>query len=290
MALGYEGYVQIGGVYALGTGTAVPRVRQRLDSQSAYGGREVTPVASIGIGAPHDYDWTEYNGSLNFEVTSDIFNLLSGWVYSRNDSKGIVFSSRKGNVQSFSESYFSSITVTASEGSFVDGTLDIVAMSQSYAYGDSTVSGYFNNKQGVGLLCSGSGFPTPLNVPRGCNPIPYWNTKVTLGGQVMDCTTWTMTFSQDIVKIFACNNAVSAQPPAYLGVSPMTVTLSGSWMWLQNNKPSSFPPDVISSANVDVAGSVFNFGSGELQSISDNVQTGDSTTPVEFEYSMYALA
>ena len=291
MALGYEGYVKIGDKYALGTGTAVPRVRNRLDSSGGYGGQVSSPIGEIGIGSPRTYDWDTYDGSLSFEVTKDIFLLVKSWILARDTEKTILFSSRKDNEQSFDEAYWNSISISASDGSLVEGSLGFVALDRTnYAYGATGPNGFIDNKLGAELLCPlADGMPSPLNVGSlNLNPVPSWYTKITLGSKAYDFVSWTLDFSQDVVKFFACNNTVGPQGPAYMGVGPMTAVLSGAFMF------ADFPVDSIGSgsgliAKVDVADSSMTFNKLELNTNSDDIQSLDSTVPVSIEYNIYEL-
>lgn len=291
MALGYEGYVKLDTKYALGTGTAVPRARARLDSQGAYGGQISTPVNEIGVGAPHTYDWEVYDGSINFEITKDIFTVLKAWVLARDAQRDIFFSTRMTNAQEYTDTFWNSISISAGEGAALDGSVGFVAVQQAgYVYGAQGIQGYFNNKQGAGLLCPlATGMPPPLNKDKGYNPIPSWNSKVTLGGQVFDFVSWTLDFSQDVVKFFGCNKAAGPQMPVYMGVGPMTATLSGAWMWIDLAQPGTYPADTLASAVVSVADTSMTFHNLQLQTSSDDVQSPDSTTPVQIEYAIYEL-
>ena len=154
MALGYEGYVKLHDKYALGTGTAVPRVRSLLESQSGFAGVVSSPVAQIGVGSPHTYDWEVYDGSLSFEITKDIFQVLKAWVLDREGQRTVLFSTRMSNVQQYVDTFWNSISISASEGAALDGSVGFVAVEQdNYAFGFQGLQGYFDNKQGAGLLC-----------------------------------------------------------------------------------------------------------------------------------------
>jgi hypothetical protein len=292
MALGYEGYVKIGDKYALGTGTAVPRARTRLTSQGAYGGEINTPVDEIGLWGPRVYDWEVFDGSVDFEITKDMFSLLKAWVLDRDSQKDILFSTRKDNEQKFVDTFWNSISISATEGSLMDGSLGFVAMDRdTYSYGAQGIDSYPGNVTGKGLLCTlATGMPSPLNVSgENYNPIPSWYSKITLGVEVYDFLTWTLNFSQDVVKFFACTGVQGPQAPMYVGVGPMAVTFSGSWMWLDKDAQTSFPADDVTDLKVEVADTSISFKNLELQSISDDVQSIDSTTPVQMEYAIYEL-
>jgi hypothetical protein len=290
--LGYEGYVKIGSVYALGTGTSVPRARTRIDSQGAYGGQQKTPVASIGIGAPRVYGWPTFDGSINFEITKDIFAVLKAWIYDRDGQKDILFSTRKDNEQKYVDTFWNSISISAPEGGLLDGSLGFVAIDQdTYAYGTQGMQGYTENEAGEGLLCPlATGMPPPLNASgNNCNPIPFWNSKVLFGTDALDLLSWSLDFSQDVVKFQACNYTIGPQAPAYVGVGPMTVSLSVAWMWITSNAPATYPGDSVAAATVQIADTSIGLKKLELQTSSDDVQSSDSTTPVQLEYAVYEL-
>jgi len=292
MALGYEGFIELDSKYALGIGTAVPRARARLDSQGAYGGQVSTPVAEIGVRAPHTYDWEVYDGSINFEITKDIFSVLKAWVLDRDGQRDILFSTRKTNQQKYVDTFWNSISISANEGAVLDGSVGFVAVQQdTYAYGTQGLQGYINNKQGAGLLCPlATGMPAPLNhLQTNYSPIPAWFSKVTLGGQVFDFISWTLEFSQDVVKFFGCNKTVGPQMPVYMGVGPMTATFSGAWMWIDPAMPATYPADVLATAVLNVADTSMSFKNLQLQTSSDDVQSSDSTTPVQIEYAIFEL-
>ena len=292
MALGYEGYVKLGSIYALGTGTAVPRSRILITSGGAYG-QNVIGVNTIGIGAPRTPDWDVYDGSISFEITKDIFLAAKNAVLNRSTNLAIQFSTRKDNLQSFTDAYWNSISISASEGGLLDGSLGFVAMDRaSYLYGMQGLQGYYDNKAGAGLLCPlAAGMPAPLNsLNTNYNPFPSWFSKVTLGGSVYDFLSWTLDFSQEVVKFFGCTNAAGPQAPLYVGVGPMTVTLSGAFMWLDPAMPAAFPADNIATAKVDVSDVSMSFAKLELNTSSDDVQAPDSTVPVNVEYSIYELS
>ena len=291
--LGYEGYIKVGGVYALGTGTAVPRARTRIDSQGAYGGQQKTPVASIGIGAPRVYGWPTFDGSINFEITKDIFAVLKAWIYDRESQKDILFSTRKDNKQEYVDTFWNSISISASEGGLLDGSLGFVAIDQSsYAYGVKGTPGYIGNATGAGLLCPlATGMPAPLNPSsNNYNPIPYWYSKILFGAETLDFISWSLDFSQDVVKFKVCNHTAGPQAPAYVGVGPMTISLSGEWMWINDSQPSTYPGDSVAAATVQIADTSIGLKQLELQTSSDDVQSPDSTTPVQLGYNVYELA
>ena len=284
MALGYEGYIMLDGKYALGTGTSVPRTFTRIDSQSGYGG-QINGGVNMGIGAPRAYDWGTNDGSVDFEMTEEMWrDVLKPWLAVRQTSKELYFSSRDGNVQQY-DAFWSSISVSASEQSPVTGSVGFTAIERAaYSFGSTGWAGFMGNQGGVGLLCLlGTTFPTPLyEAPANVKPIPWWNTQVNLGGP-KDFINWTLELSQDVVKIFACMKSSAPVEPQYLAVGPMTVTFSGSYMFTGETA------DVV-NGSVKIASQTFTMTQMELQSVSDDVQTGDALVPLTAEYAVYGIS
>jgi hypothetical protein len=303
MALGYEGYVKLDGKYALGTGTSVPRARVRMESSSGYGGQKSAPVAEIGIGTPRTYDWETHDGSLSFELNQEMWKeVLNPWVFDRQVQKEVYFTSRFGNVQKYTNAFWNSISVSATEQAVVDGSLGFVAIERTqYAFGTQGFAGYTDNKTGQSatpgtqptVLCPSGTFPEPLNGQvagrSNINPIPWWNTKVLdASGAKVEFVNWTLDFSQDIGKFFACTDVVSlADPgpkePDYLAAGPMTVTFSGAYMF------KDALGDDLTLLTLNIDDQVFKLKSLELQSVSDDVQTGDVMVPLTVEYAVYDI-
>ena len=279
--LGYEGYIQIGGSTVLGTGSSVPRARPRIDSSSGYGGK-INGVSDAGIGAPHNYDWEQHDGSLNFEVTTGVLTTLKEWILDRQVGKSVYLISRLGNIQHYEEAFWNTISVSASDGSAVEGSVGFTAIVRdSYAYGTAGVTGYTGNSAGVAPV-------NPLNPAAGnVNPVPFWNTEVTLTGGTTDFITWSLDLSQEVVKFFGCSgNNPTVQEPKYLAVGPMTATFTGTYIL------TAPPADSIATGTIDIGASVpwITMARMELQNISDDVQSGDTLVPLNVEYAIYGLS
>jgi len=300
VALGYEGYVQIGLTVALGTGTSVPRARSRIESSSGYGGKIVGSPAGVqmGVGAPRAYDWTIYDGSVDMELNRLIWvNELNPWVFDRQNPRDIIFATRKDGEQNFNQTAFwNSINISASEGSAVTASVSFVALNMTtYTFGVQGTEGYIENKDGFGMFCPPwSNIPLPLNKADGgrknINPIPYWNTKVKFPdtSTPIDFTNWTLDFSQDVVKFFTCQDEGSstdpgALEPAYLAVGPMTVTFNGSYM-LKDRLG-----DNIDELDIVLGDQTFKLKKLENTTVSDDLQTGDALVPLTVEYAVYNI-
>ena len=288
MALGYEGHVKLGSTYVLGTGTSVPRNRNKVEASSAYGGRINAPSSEIGIGLPRAYDWEIWDGSINFDITQDIFtDELKSWPFDRQSAKEVFFAPRGAGEQQFLNSFFTSISLSASDGGLCEGSLSFVALERdSYVYGDK----YIDNDEGEGLLCPSGTFPPPLNPSPDFNqnPVPFWNTRVTLEGAEYEFITWSLEFSQEVVKFFACENSATPAEPRYLAVGPMTINLTGSYMADFLATPE-FPGDSLTDAIIYIGDDGFKLTDLEATTESDDVQTAETLVPLNIDYTAYGI-
>jgi len=292
MAVGYEGYVslKVNAIedVALGNGGGVPRARQILESSSGYGGKISTPVAQMGIGLPHNYDWEMFDGSMDLDLHEDFLtNQIKPWIFDRQSAAEVYFQTREGNVQSFLKSYWNNINISAAEGGAVSSSISFVSMQRdSYTRGGD----YINNKVAANPMCATTTevYPDPLNVgAANLVPIPYWKTYVEINTTLVDMTTWTLDFSQEVVKFFGCFNNSTVQEPKYVAVGPMTVSFSGDYMFVDTATFNS--PNTLSTLYVTIGGEQIKLEDLELQTDSDLLQGQDAIVPVSLEYAAYTL-
>ena len=293
MGLGYEGWIKVDDKYALGTGTSFPRTRPRLDSASGYGGDKEGPSATMGVGLPYNFDYDQFEGSLNFDVSTTFYqSVVLDWLFKRQTAKPVKFSTRVQNVQYFENCFWSSIGISASEGGQVEGSLGFYAIERdAYTYGQEYPTDKEGNADGstrAPVCPMGTGFPPQLNPSSGfnLNPVPYWNTDVLVTGITdAEFLNWNMDFSQDVVRFFVCESNTSAQPPKYLAVGPLTATFSGSYM-LQGG----FLGDTITQIEILVGGVSLKLRRLEANTEADDVQSPDALVPLTVEYTAYELA
>jgi hypothetical protein len=239
MALGYEGIAYLsdsGGTYHsfLCTGGSIPVQRNLLESQSAYGGVIASPTSEIAIGYPHTYDEQVWEGSFNFDLTSDLLtNVLKTWLFARQSARKLKYYGTVHELRQFDNCFWNSISFSASDGSIVNGSVGLVALNlDANSHGDLDL--YESNKEGYITpteLASGGVIPA-LNPSSGnVNPIPFWKTQCegeSSGTQTYDFVSWNLTFNQDVVKLFGCEYNADPQAPMYLAVGPMSIVLEGS--------------------------------------------------------------
>ncbi len=292
MALGYEGYVtlKVGAIedVALGNGGGVPRSRQRLESSSGYGGTIKSPVASMGIGLPHNYDWDVYDGNMDIDVHEDFLtNQIKAWIFDRQLGAQAFFQTREGNAQTFLKCYWNNINLSAGEGGFLTSSISFVAMQR-----DAYIRGgdYIANKVGSNPVCATTTevFPTPLNPnDANLNPIPYWNTKVDINAATVEMTNWSLDCSQEVVKFFGCFNNSTVQEPKYVAVGPMSITFTGDYMFVDTAAFSS--PDSLTSLYITMGTEQIKLEDLELTTDADSLQGQDAIVPVSLEYAAYTL-
>jgi hypothetical protein len=293
MALGYEGWakLKVGTTeeLVLCTGASVPRARQLLESSSGYGGQIKTPVNEMGLGLPHNYDWVVWDGSINFEVHQDLLtNQLKPWIFDRQKAAEVTLKTRESNAQSFLKCYWNNISLTADEGSAVTGSLGFVSLDRdSYTVGGD----YIANKEGDELLCNpGSlNIPMPLQMDYARAPVPFWFSTVNIDGREVEFVTWTLDYSQEVVKFFKCEANAAVQAPAYIAVGPMTVTFTGSYLiYATTPSPWTFP-DTLSTLTVTIADEEMKMEDLESRTTTDAVQAPQALTPIDVEYAAYTL-
>lgn len=291
MALGYEGYVSIQvdsrEDVVLGVGGGVPESRQRIESSSGYGGQIKTPVAEMAIGQPRNYDWTVWDGSVDFEVTEDILeHQIIPWIFDRQKGASISISTRSDNVQEFSSVYWNQISLTASESSPVSGSVGFVSVDRdTYTRGGD----YIGNKQGaIGMCASPPPYlPESLNSNLNAVPVPYWNSYVEINGTFIPMVSWTIELRQEVSKFFTCENNYSPVAPVRIGVGPMAITFRGDYMF--TSADGFVSPDDLTSLYLTIGSQQIKLEDLELQTDEDLLKPPTDMTLVSLEYDAYKL-
>ena len=297
MGLGYEGWVQVVGEYALGTGVSVPRARPRLESSAGYGGELNIENGKAGIGLPYNYDYAINDGSVSFELDySFLSEVILSWMADRQASATIRFSSRYSNVQHHDLSFWTNISINSPSDSVVDGQISFVSLNRdSYDYGEVDLdteiadSKMGNSPSGTGTaLCPVGDFPSQLNPKLYKNkaPIPGWATQILVGTTAVDFITWSLSFSQEVVKFFTCESSLLPIAPKYLAVGPMSVVFSGSYI-SSELLLDSIPELTILIGPPDEEPIEITLERLEKNTEQDDLQTGESLTTVDVEYSVY---
>jgi hypothetical protein len=308
MSMGYEGYalLNVDGTedLALCTGASVPRSRVRMESSAAYGGQINTPVPEIAIGSPETYDWDAYDGSMDVEVTQDFFdNQIKAWIFDRQKAAIVTLQSRAGNVQTFNNCYWNNISLSASDGGFVTASIGFVAMERdAYTIGGDYLEnnpGPNGSARGNEFLCTPQSFgvPDPLNPSSDSNliPIPYWNTKIEIDGSLIEFVTWTIDFSQEVVKFFSCENNANPVEPRFVAVGQMTAKISGDFIFLEDPTATFSIPDTLTTLDLILGAdattpSELKFENLELETATDALQSPESLVPIALEYAAYTIA
>jgi hypothetical protein len=283
MAIGYEGYAKLNNVLFLCTGASIPRTRNRLDSASGYAGQWAT-----GIGSPHDFDYDTFDGSISFDLTQDLFAEIRSWLNpgsGRYTSRGIQVVPRKGSSSSFDECYWTSISLTASESSLVSGSVNFIGISGPDVY--SPNDDYIGNRTGLtsgSELLSGASIPS-LNKSGNLDPVPYWKTQVVGGwatSGIVKPRTWTITFNQDVQRLYTCRANATSQATAYVGIGPITAELQVEFVLVGG---SITVAKDISGVSIDIAGTSIGLGALQLTTSTDDVQT--DVVPLNLTYDIY---
>lgn len=292
MAIGYEGYAALNGEIFLATASSAPKVRNKIESTSGYAANTASVSGgNIGVGFPHAYDFVSYDGSLSYEANEAILaDQIKSWLFSRSTSREIAYQPRQGGaVQVLPETYWTTISIETSAQSAVTGTIDYVSwikqgggpdyntVTDNYiANRDGAVSSFFTELELGGNLQALGG-----NVA----PIPYWRTSLSgfTGTGLVQPLSWTVSFSQDVNKVFLC--AVNENPvaPPILTIGPMRGTLTVELMVVDGSYTAS--ESIAASIGVGLTG--IGLGTCQQVNFADDLKDKNSNTSINLEFDVY---
>ncbi len=313
MSVGYEGFaifdtdISGNGTTFLCTSASVPNQRQRIDSSAGIKG-DITTLATDAtsqIGLPHYYDWSSNDGSFGFEATANIIQGLKDWIFGRSASKRMGFSPA-GYPQSwqlFPDCFWTSISFSATEGSAITGSFDFTCVAETVTrtYGNN----YLNNRLGTIETNFGSLTPAILQNevlgalnPSGEQkiPIPYY--KGTLSSEnllgpdlarIAEPISWTITFTQEIQKQFACTASTdfyTAKAPIGITIGPMNIEFQVELYLL--NSSYTIPQDPL-TLTLTIDDIVFLLQQMELQQSNQEISGQGNVTNLSLSYSVYGL-
>jgi len=310
MALGYEGWLKLDPeVMCLATGTAISRSSNRIESMSGFGGQKNTTDTnsqSMGISYPRTYDYPIYDGSFDLEMNLAVRDLIfDTYILQPQNSFTLDYSTRSNTQITMDENYWNSISIQASEGSFVTCSLGFVGLSHDVLNGgtDSFCDNQFGQGYAAGIFKVDQ--TNPLNpCSDNLNPIPFWiappkltySSNPDVNGIADKCTDWNMDFSRNVVKFFSCENVTKsvtpkvvdneAPAPKFIASGPMSITFNFTEMvgLSQATIQSQLRPDD-DFTSVDILGRRFN--DLELNSRDDNIVSQESLAIISYSYNVY---
>jgi len=200
MSIGYMGYVKLGGVMTLATNASVNEVVAPIYSNAVHG-------AGWMDAGPAFYadDVIRYEGSIDFELVTDIMTFLKGWITTgRANSKTIIISPDGSTIYTFTAgaltgAWNSSANFSTSEGSMATCSCGVLGLGRTEGAG----TGYIANSAGANL------YPA-------YKPIPYWQTEVSVvggtgGGDPFSgsvAVDWSVDVSQNPVVVYGCTGTM----------------------------------------------------------------------------------
>lgn len=319
MALGYEGIARMevqvaplpGDTVFLCTGAAVPRSTNRIDSSAGYGGligdAGGGDYSEMGVGAPYEFDWEIFDGSIDFDLHKDLWEeQVNPWIFNRQTEAKIKINPRFGDLQQFDQCFWNSISLNASDGALVSGSIGFVAVernSYSYAQADyvDDVRGYIDSSGSGGLNIYPAEMPTPLQGDLCTSgefgtPVPHWVTRLFMsnvpagGSDFVDFTTWGLTLNQEVVKFFICEGNVDPQEPKFLAVGPMTADFNCEYIYVGGTAQFD-APDTIDQADIHLFGTSASLRMSrmKLDSVSEDIPGQEGPVPVAAAYRVYEL-
>jgi len=298
MALGYEGLVSINTTPILCTSFSAPQSRVKMESNSAYKGTMETEM-DPGLFYPRTYDYPLVDGSLSFELSEDSLSLLIGFIEARGDSFAVASINRMGAAINMNECYWNSISFSISEGQIVVVNLDFIAKQMNtYTIGGSdSTNNYADNRLGVsdeypsateilGLPI----LPTTLAADLNINPYPWWKFTVYNGENITKYLTWSLSFSQDIVRHFLCKADTDVYAPSIFSIGPLSVNFKFDILPDYNISPFATVENPIAALEVRIDGvEAFTLEDLELQRTVDDIQSFDSLSVVSLSYDVYQI-
>jgi hypothetical protein len=108
-------------------------------------------------------------------------------------------------------------------------------------------------------------------------------------------TTWSLDYSQEIVKFFGCTHTSGAphtvaQEPLFIAAGPMSVIFTGSFILDFDTTPTGYFGDNLDELIIHVGSETLTIKRLEVTSESDDVQSGESLVPLTVEYAGYEIA
>lgn len=266
--LGYLGLAQITGTTFLFTGGGLNKTRNRMDSGAAFGGQTAT-AGTVGMGVPHQYDYPQYDGSLDFELetSSTLLSLFQTWITQRNQSRAIIIKPNNASTNSF-DGYWTSLAFNGAVASLVTGSVGLTALTATMAAGDT----YPIPPSAGGIV---------NNVIFNQKPVAYWQSRVRIGGADVDALSWGLNFSQDVVKVFTCQAENTPQEPKYVAVGP----LNGDFQ-CEVLQTEAIPDDIATPA-LTIVTRTFTFTDAELNSTGQSLKSGSDILSFPMQYQLY---
>lgn len=180
-----------------------------LESSGGYGGN--INGSDIGVSGPLILDVGETSLSMGIEPSRAQLFYLINWLKSRDSSKSVTINTGTVGIIHYGECFLNSMTIACAENSLV--TMDFNMMVQKAPFFDGTLGGIAGK--------------TSVGVPI-VDQVPYWNTAIQ-GLPNNDLLSWSLTFSQNMVKKYECGGGSSNNNPPlpkYVFLGPLTIDLT----------------------------------------------------------------
>lgn len=239
MSVGYEGLVLFdtddsltGGTPLLCTSFSAPLQRTKIESESLIGGRTL-PLDNFNatpfVGRPHVYDWPDSSGSMSFDITEDVAQVMKDWIIRRRREPvtiAMLNNSLSGSI--LENCFWTSVEFSSGEGTSVSCSVNFLALERTDTMGND----YLANR--LGLISTGTGNfnltymeTTALNPGAlNKNPVPFWRSKAEsaqlLAGNA-EITDWNLSFNQVVERYFSCQSSLNPQIPFTVGIGQVTI-------------------------------------------------------------------
>lgn len=236
MGMGYQGYVKfdpLGSKYViLTTGASVNLVLEPIYSSSVWGAGWYNAAET----AHYADNAIRYEGNIDFELQTNVWDLMEEWIVSKRAySKSVEISPDGSRKHSYIASgsydltgmWNTSANFSTSQDSFVTVSAGGVALSRSEAA--TSTPKYIDQKKGeIVSVPADFNATNPLNPSAAnVNPIPYWKTQAKLlksGADPqsnLETVEWSVDVTQNHVVLYTANGN---RLPTALLQGPMSAT------------------------------------------------------------------
>lgn len=287
---GYETWVTLNGIFIPCQSADTDLDRARIDSSGIYGGS--LAGTNSPIGQVHYYDWPNVTANFSAEASEDVLALTKSMILNRNTPLEVIINDGLSGMQKIERAWWNQISVQTSEDSLVGVSMSFSAIERE-RFDVNEFSAYWLNQDGsYANDCANFS-----DISRfGYFPIPFWNTKISEFEYVKN---WNVTITQDVLRFLGCMNYSGSEPksPFALGVGIMNGTLSFSTFDNNTAQITAMPTKYSGSSlnsrqplSLMIAGNTFLNLEGELNKISDPLNSTSAISEISYEYQIYGIS
>jgi len=257
MALGYQGLILLDGYQYLVIDGNLDHVRPLIASEGTYAPNTIAEAT----GRVHTFDLDELTGGFNIDTNANLLDTLfdvdTGWITQRDQSKSLLWYSNKENDYEFGDAFWTRASLSAGPGSILTTSMDVVMIpgAETDDFEDNPFDSLNDYPLPTRHLQAGDDYigqkfgfevsgditkPIDFAKPPLYQPIPYWQTKFNLddlsGNPLPDgiyVTNWSLEMTNNISRRNVCMAARYTEDhpgPTLIQIGMASVTLNLSFV------------------------------------------------------------